>query len=241
MPPRTYTKTFLPLESNPEIFTYLAHNLGLSSALKFVEVYDLDVTPEEEVLAYVLAFPTREGYNEMIDKRDSGDFDGKEVEKNEERKVLWLRQTIHNACGLYALLHAACNGAARNYIKPDSILETLVNIPSSQQSSFLSSSTDLETLYSAAANAGDTATPEQDVEVDWHYTCFVPDPDMRALLELDGDRWGLLEHAILESDERDFSEKAREVIKKEYFGKAEGGGREGMFSVLALVREDPAS
>jgi ubiquitin carboxyl-terminal hydrolase L3 len=116
MPPRTYTKTFLPLESNPEIFTYLAHNLGLSSALKFVEVYDLDVTPEEEVLAYVLAFPTREGYNEMVDERDSGDFEGKEVEKNEERKVLWLRQTIHNACGLYALLHAACNGAARNYI-----------------------------------------------------------------------------------------------------------------------------
>jgi hypothetical protein len=54
---------------------------------------------------------------------------------------------------------------------------------------------------------------------------------------LDGDRWGPLEHTYLESNGRDFSEKAREVIKKEYFGKAEGGEREGMFSVLALVRE----
>jgi ubiquitin carboxyl-terminal hydrolase L3 len=92
-------------------------------------------------------------------------------------------------------------------------------------------------LYSAAAKAGDTATPEEDVEVDWHYTCFVPSPHDHVLLELDGDRWGPLEHTYLESNGRDFSEKAREVIKKEYFGKAEGGEREGMFSVLALVRE----
>lgn len=92
-------------------------------------------------------------------------------------------------------------------------------------------------MYSAAAKAGDTATPEQDVEVDWHYTCFIPSADHRVLFELDGDRWGPFKHTSLESDGRDFSEKAREVIKKEYFGMADGGRREGMFSVLALVRE----
>jgi ubiquitin carboxyl-terminal hydrolase L3 len=116
MPPRTYTKTFLPLESNSEVFTSLAYNLGLSSTLRFTEVWDLDVTLEEEVLAYVLAFPTGEGYDEMIDLRKNGDSDCAEVEKNEDGKVLWLRQTIHNACGLYALLHATCNGVAREYI-----------------------------------------------------------------------------------------------------------------------------
>ncbi|KAI4849910.1 hypothetical protein E4T44_03056 [Aureobasidium sp. EXF-8845] len=238
MLPRTYTKTFLPLESNPEVFTSLAHNLGLSSALRFIEVYDLDVTSEEEVLAYVLAFPTGEGYNEVVDDRDSGDSDGTEVEKNEDEKVLWLRQTIHNACGLYALLHATCNGIAREYIKPDSVLHTLLTTSPSQRSEFLSSNTEIETLYTTAAKQGDTATPEQDDEVDWHYTCFVPSLDDRVLLELDGDRWGPYEHTFQESDGRSFSEKARDVIKKEYFGKAEGGGREGMFSVLALVREE---
>jgi ubiquitin carboxyl-terminal hydrolase L3 len=133
MSPRTYTKTFLPLESNPEIFTSLAHNLGLSPSLKLTEVYDLDEDVSAEVLAYVLAFPTDEDYDERHDNDDGYhgreiDHGGTEVGTNEsdakgeeERKVngegvLWLRQTIHNACGLYALLHATCNGEARKYI-----------------------------------------------------------------------------------------------------------------------------
>ena len=120
MPPRTYEKTFLPLESNPDIFTSLAHNLGLFPSLKFTEVYDLDEVPENEVLAYILAFPTSEGYDKMVEARDqkhySKEDEAKEVEEVLGEKVLWLRQTIHNACGLYALLHATCNGAARNYI-----------------------------------------------------------------------------------------------------------------------------
>jgi hypothetical protein len=121
MPPRTYTKTFLPLESNPQIFTSLAHNLGLSSSLRFIEVYDLDEQPEEEVLAYVLAFPTSEGYDDEVEARDEKELSRKEedptgkVEGN-NGTVFWLRQTIHNACGLYALLHATCNGVARKHI-----------------------------------------------------------------------------------------------------------------------------
>jgi ubiquitin carboxyl-terminal hydrolase L3 len=134
MPPRTYTKTFLPLESNPDIFTSLAHNLGLSPALRFTEVYDLDITPEEEVLAYVLAFPMGEGYDGIVDSRESGDSYRMEIEEkgNEvsgDGKVLWLRQTIHNACGLYALLHATCNGVAREYISTSSPLAAF--LPSS--------------------------------------------------------------------------------------------------------------
>ena len=94
-------------------------------------MYDLDETPKEEVLAYVLAFPTNEGYDEMVGVRDQKHYvnrnGAKELERVEadavhgshgtsDETVLWLRQTIHNACGLYALLHATCNGAARNYI-----------------------------------------------------------------------------------------------------------------------------
>lgn len=131
MQSRTYDKTFLPLESNPEIFTSFAHNLGLSSTLKFTEVYDLDETPEAEVLAYVLAFPTNEENDEMVEARDQKHcVDGDEAKEagrveadpiggshgTSDETVLWLRQTIHNACGLYALLHATCNGAAKNHI-----------------------------------------------------------------------------------------------------------------------------
>jgi len=145
MPPRTYDKTVLPLESDPEIFTSLAHDLGLSSTLKFTEVYDLDETPKEEVLAYVLAFPTSEEYDEMVEARDQKHYvnedDAEELEGVEadagshgtsEETVLWLRQTIHNACGLYALLHATCNGAARNHTS-----KTSLSHPLSPPTSFL--------------------------------------------------------------------------------------------------------
>jgi ubiquitin carboxyl-terminal hydrolase L3 len=93
-------------------------------------------------------------------------------------------------------------------------------------------------LYTAAANAGDTATPEESVEVEWHYTCFVPDPDTQRLLELDGDRWGPLERAVLDDKTGGFGIKAREVIEKEYFEVARGTEKEGMFSVLALVHAE---
>jgi ubiquitin carboxyl-terminal hydrolase L3 len=34
----------------------------------------------------------------------------------DKEPVVWFRQTIGNSCGLMALLHAATNGAARDYI-----------------------------------------------------------------------------------------------------------------------------
>ena len=30
---------------------------------------------------------------------------------------MWFRQSINNACGLYAILHAISNGEARNHIR----------------------------------------------------------------------------------------------------------------------------
>lgn len=279
MSPRTYDKTFLPLESNPEIFTSLAHNLGLSSTLRFTEVYDLDETPKEEVLAYVLAFPTSEIYHEVVEARDQEHFskenEVKRVEGLEtnaiggfqepgDGTVLWLRQNIHNACGLYALLHATCNGPARNHIgmsfaifsvvspflsipptwlftntgdltEQNSILHTLLTTPPSQHSSFLFSSTNLESFYNIAAKSGDTPTPEHGEEVNWHYTAFVPDLEGTGVLELDGDRWGPLVHGGLDGGNEGFGDKARRVIREEYF---ESEGMEGMFSVLALVRDN---
>lgn len=36
--------------------------------------------------------------------------------------VVWYKQTINNACGLYAILHAVCNGDARDSIREWNIL-----------------------------------------------------------------------------------------------------------------------
>ena len=46
----------------------------------------------------------------------SGGEEGEGEEGEEEEPVIWFRQTINNACGLYAILHAISNGEARKYI-----------------------------------------------------------------------------------------------------------------------------
>ena len=106
-------KHFTPLESNPEVFTGLARSLGLSS-LEFVDVFGLDPTSlallPRPVHALVLGFPTDDQYEQTrlrgCESERSGTADD----------VVWFKQTIHNACGLYGLLHAVCNGSAKEHI-----------------------------------------------------------------------------------------------------------------------------
>src|SRR5262245_3721362 len=59
-----YRKHFTPLESNPDVFTQLIHNLGVSSALSFQDVLTLDEPAlfPRPALALVLIFPTSKTY-----------------------------------------------------------------------------------------------------------------------------------------------------------------------------------
>jgi ubiquitin carboxyl-terminal hydrolase L3 len=112
------TKHYLPLESNPEVFTQLIQNLGIST-LEFQDVYSLD---EPELLALlprpahalVLVFPTSEAH----EKHKKAVEESRKVYegKGEDEEVVWFRQTIGNACGLYGILHAVSNGNARDHI-----------------------------------------------------------------------------------------------------------------------------
>lgn len=113
-----YAKHFIPLESNPEIFTHLIHNLGVSRALRFEDVYALDdpsLLPHP-ALALVLTFPTTEDYeSRRVVELLAAEKEGKS--EHNVRDVIWFKQTIYNACGFYAVLHAVCNGEARNHIR----------------------------------------------------------------------------------------------------------------------------
>ena len=123
-----YTKHFIPLESNPIVFTELAHKLGLSTSLVFEDVLSLD-DPEllgflpRPAFALILVFPTTDDYEKRVQDEDA---------KVEEFRtsggagdLVFFKQTINNACGLYAILHAVCNGEARQKI--GTIAMTLIN------------------------------------------------------------------------------------------------------------------
>lgn len=112
-----YSKHFIPLESNPEVFTELIHKLGITNSLSFQDVLSLD-DPEllgflpRPVHALILVFPTTEAY---MRRREVEDFEAKDyLDGADEKDVVFFRQTINNACGLYAILHAFCNGETRN-------------------------------------------------------------------------------------------------------------------------------
>ena len=116
---KTYRKHFIPLESNPDVFTELIHKLGVSESLCYQDVFSLD---DPELLAFiprpayalVLVFPTTEAYEARCEQEEAkaGPYDG----CGESEPVIWYKQTIHNACGLYALLHGMSNGAAKDYV-----------------------------------------------------------------------------------------------------------------------------
>jgi ubiquitin carboxyl-terminal hydrolase L3 len=111
-------KHFIPLESNPEVFTELIHKLGLPDSLCFQDVLSLD---DAELLAFiprpayalVLVFPTKDGFEKKVEEEKTRLEDR---ERPGPDDVVFFKQTINNACGLYAILHAACNGEARKMI-----------------------------------------------------------------------------------------------------------------------------
>jgi ubiquitin carboxyl-terminal hydrolase L3 len=108
-----YRKHFIPLESNPEVFTELVYKLGVSECLEFQDVLSLD---DAELLAFlprpayalILVLPTTDAYEKRVNEEDSRlePYQGNAIDGD----VLFFKQTINNACGLYAVLHAVCNG-----------------------------------------------------------------------------------------------------------------------------------
>jgi ubiquitin carboxyl-terminal hydrolase L3 len=111
-----YNKHFIPLESDPELFTELIYDLGASKSLQFQDVYSID-DPEllssvpKPVHALILILPTTPGYEKRIALEDAsaGIYSAND-------KITWLSQTINNACGLYAILHAIANSGAKELI-----------------------------------------------------------------------------------------------------------------------------
>ena len=117
MSAKHYRKHFVPLESNADVFTQLMHRLGVSPSLEFRDVFDID-EPDllpHPALAFMLVFPTSAAYEAQKAKEEAmyEDYSG----SGEEEVVMWFIQTIDNACGLYAILHAVSNGVAREFIR----------------------------------------------------------------------------------------------------------------------------
>ncbi|TPX14028.1 uncharacterized protein E0L32_000422 [Thyridium curvatum] len=234
-----YRKHYTPLESNPALFTELIHTLGLSSDLEFYDVLSLDdvdllALVPRPTLALVLVFPTSPDYETEITDKDK---DAAEYAKSgEEEDVIWYKQTINNACGLYGILHAVSNGVVRDFILPDShlshLLASCTPLKPLDRATLLEDDEQLESAYKAVALQGDSEVPgNPEDEVDFHYVCFVKSHKNGHLYELDGDRKGPVDWGRLDSEDDVLSEKGLGVIREFIGGISRGVG----FSLLALA------
>ncbi|KAH7389437.1 ubiquitin carboxyl-terminal hydrolase, family 1 [Phaeosphaeria sp. MPI-PUGE-AT-0046c] len=230
-----YRKHYFPLESNPDVFTDLVHKLGVSPTLRFQDVFTLDELEllPRPALALILIFPTSEAYESQKAKEEA--MYEEYVGSTEEEEVVWFKQTINNACGLYAMLHAVCNGDARNFIHTGSLLATLLDTCSPRERTLaLETSEELESAYATAAKQGDSTAPANaEDEVDFHFVCFAKSNKNAHVYELDGDRKGPIDRgALLGPNDDMFAEGVLGIVRE--FIQRERGESSG-FSLMALV------
>ncbi|KAI0565281.1 Ubiquitin carboxyl-terminal hydrolase 1 [Gracilaria domingensis] len=194
-------KRWIPLESNPEVLTKFGHALGLSPVLSFCDVWSLDLldmVPSPQY-AVILLFP-------LTDKIVAAEAEvASRYETDSSKQPFFCKQTIGNACGTIAVLHAALNtfGSAfplRENSFFDKFWKSTREIDASQRAVKLQEDDALDSIHEEFAQdlwlitdlaldvwlkqQGQTSAPSADEKVGVHFVCFVERDG--TLYELDG-------------------------------------------------------
>lgn len=189
-------KSVIPLESNPGIFSALAAKLGLSSVLEFDDIFSI-TDPD------IMAFNKSPMYGVILLLPITAKFE--EYRKEEAltlqpppSDVRWFKQTMGNACGLYALLHILSNVSSDLIIKNSLLGNFLNELKSLNTTDEISNSVEkLEELIQLDQNfggEGQTEAPPAGSETILHFITFVVLDG--HLYELDGRRNGPIDLGI---------------------------------------------
>ncbi|KAI5969728.1 YUH1 [Candida margitis] len=189
------SKSVIPLESNPSIFTDLSQKLGLSPILQFHDVYSL-TDPEllsflpQPVFGIILLFPLTPSYEAYRREKDAeGGKYG-----NENPNVHWFKQTIGNGCGLYALLHILINISPDLTLSHSQINDLATKIEgrnlSVEEVSLIVEELERNIkLDEQFGSKGQTEAPAPGESIEFHFISFIKGKD-NHLYELDGRRNG---------------------------------------------------
>lgn len=191
---------WFPLESNPSVMNRYIASLGVDiSMVSFHDVFGLDpdllsLLPQP-VLAMLLVFPV----SDTTDQEAKTQLAAHQAVSNAmlaDPAVMFMKQTIGNACGTIGILHALLNSdptATRPAFKPDTFISAFAQavppLSPSERAAYIEQSKDLHAAQEVAASEGQTATGAPDDEVDLHFVCFcaaTAADGSRVLLEFDG-------------------------------------------------------
>ncbi|KAI6779003.1 uncharacterized protein J7T54_004498 [Emericellopsis cladophorae] len=212
---------FIPLECNPELMTDLIHQLGASKKLEIQQIWSLEPSEMDfyarPAHALMLVFPVTATYETARMAEDTKtEYSG----KGPQEPVMWFKQTIKNACGFMALLHAVANVPSKDTLLEEGstlhkIITESTNLGPLERARLLENSKELADAYKVAASGGDTAAPDAEDQVDLHYVCFVKGADGQ-LWELDGRRAQPLARGLIGNQEDMLGENALTLGAKKF-------------------------
>lgn len=239
-------KQVIPLENNPEVLTSLVHDLGLSPELGFYDVYSIDDADLLAMIprpAHALIFitPAKMYYASREEDGIAADMEDLTYTKaGDDEPIMWFRQTIGNACGLYALFHSVANGEASKYIIKGSLLDRLLTeatpLPPNPRAKVLYNSEELERAHMRAAKTGNSVAPPAEEFPGLHFLAYVKGPDGH-LWELEGNTDGPIDRGSIPPEDDVLSERALELGIRKFLNHSEGNPN---FSIVALANKDPS-
>lgn len=169
-----------PLESNPDVLNDYLAKLGLlfSSGCQFEDVLSMDEEMlqmlSQPVYAFLLLYPVTPENETCVFPSSTSEVAGS------DEKVVYTKQTIGNACGTIAVLHALLNNweVLAPFVEKGSILEEVQkqfagNPNPDERAAALESNTRLADLHNSMAQQGSTGNADINTEIDFHYTCLV--------------------------------------------------------------------
>lgn len=226
---------WLPLESNPAVFAQYAKKLSGPEGIYFADVFScddwaLEIVPTP-VYALILLYPIKDEI-EADDKKRIAEAKDK-LEKIP--KSLWfIRQTVPNACGTVALLHALSNVETEPNEK--GILKQFVlktqSLNPDERGKALEESAEIEALHHDSETAGQSRVPQEGDQMDPHFVTFVLREGV--ICELDGRKPYPIYHG--EGTGEKFLQQATSIIKKVYLDRDPTDLR---FSMIALCGSAP--
>ncbi|XP_069131312.1 ubiquitin carboxyl-terminal hydrolase-like [Argopecten irradians] len=164
---------WVPLESNPDVLNKYISKLGVNtSQWEFVDVYGLDpellqmVPNYKDVVAVMLLFP-------ITEKSKATPIGSEET----DAKVYFVKQTIGNACGTVAIVHALANNEKPLQIIEDSsfakFLAATKDLTPQKRADYLETDTNMGAAHDETAQEGQTTAPSAEEKVNTHFVAFI--------------------------------------------------------------------
>jgi ubiquitin carboxyl-terminal hydrolase L3 len=250
---------WIPLESNPETFNQLTSLLFLTPVsstdavtsvntrlpkLEWADVYTLDeegmnslCLPPDKLRALVFLFDCRQADLLVEDSKDQARcfISSGSINDGKQEPIWYTKQTISNACGTTAVVHALLN-QSDIFPKNDTACCLLHEYYlKSREMSWEERASALGMLANVHQQCAEIGEAVEDELPDLHYVCFIvgkipgsDDDSKLGLWELDGRKAGPIYHG--ECEKNDLMKKASDLIQKKWVSKLEGVS----FSMLGM-------